>query len=54
MGKDSSNNNKQNEQSIRDAEKLIELLESPYGAQQLGDEAYKTAQEDAAKRGKKL
>lgn len=42
------------EHANREAELLTAELESPFGAQKLGDEAFKTAQEDAAKRGENL
>lgn len=38
----------------REAELLTAELESPFGAQNLGDEAFKTAQEDAAKIGMRI
>ena len=41
------------EHENREAERLAKELESPSGAQNLGDEAYKTAKEDLAKGGKK-
>ena len=42
------------EEQIRAAERLTEELESPFGAEKLGEEAFKTVQEDAAKRGIKI
>ena len=42
------------EEQNRAAERLTEELESPFGAEKLGEEAFKTAQEDAAKRGIKI
>jgi hypothetical protein len=37
------------EHENREAERLAKELESPLGAQNLGNEAYKTAKEDLAK-----
>jgi hypothetical protein len=42
------------EEQNRAAEELLAELESPFGAERLGEEAFKTAQEAAAKRGIKL
>ena len=55
----SNNKNQESKPSLhenenRAAERLVKELESPLGAEKLGEEAFKVAQEEAAKKGARI